>query len=197
MRHTTRTITSETYRGISLEVSHPHGEAYDPTWHPTAYGWCGYIYLNLDQVADEKLRRSLWPRPTKMGIGERKFTSHPGWLDNLPFHGGVTYFERRYGSDGGRIVKVGCDYRHYMDDDRDYDEDIVLYDLREVVDALHEFTTYLMWCAGDGHLAPESEGTIPEGWDRWYSFSYMQTDEHFLKHHTADGKKIATDGVPS
>ena len=188
----TRLVTSMTYRGVYMEIVHPHGEV-SPTSrsyfdHATVYGWCGYIFLALDQFEDEAVRESLWPEPVPTGIGKRMIVRHPEWLDGLPFHGGVTYFNETLGNGGERGVKVGCDYRHLHDHDEMHDEKSVLRDLSRVVDALFKYTTYLMWCAGDGRLAREEEGTVPERWDRWVSFGYMASDEHFLRHHTAEGK---------
>ena len=185
---TTRTLTTEEYRGVFIEVAHPHGKASEHSDHETLYGWCGYIYLWLDRFADEKLRWSLWPAPTPLGIGDRMFLRHPSWLEDLDFHGGVTYFEKRLGAGDDHGVKIGCDYRHLYDHNDLYDVRTLLDHMRHVVDRLHERTTYLMRCGGDGRLAPEPEGTIPEGWDRWVSFAYMRESEWFQKHHTADGK---------
>jgi hypothetical protein len=183
----TQQVTRETYRGVTIEVIHPHDKG--SLGYKTMYGWCGYVYLELDQVADKKLRKSLWPKPTPLGFGGRMMTRAPDWLNELDFHGGVTYFCKQLGPADGRGVKVGCDYRHFGDEDELYDVDSVLCDMHHVVDRLHERTTYLMRCWGDGRLAPESEGTIPEGWEQWASYAYMAESEWFQKHHTKDGKK--------
>jgi len=185
---TTRKLTSEIHRGVFIEVAHPHGEVSEGFPHRSLYGWCGYLYLELDQMADAKLRQSLWPKPIPLGIGDRMVTHAPDWLDALDFHGGLSYFGKRLGPGDERGVKIGCDYRHLDDEDEAFSVDGVLHDMRRAVDRLHERTTYLMRCGGDGRLAPENEGTIPEAWDRWVSFAYMGESEWFQKHHNAEGK---------
>lgn len=188
---TTRELTSGTYRGIGFEVAHPHGKTTFGDYH-TTYGWCGYIYLRLDHFADETLRESLWPEPQSLGIGTRLYLRHPDWLDDLDFHGGVTYFGLCLDGEKRRYVKVGCDYRHYRDDDELYSERTVSVDLCRTIDQLHERTTYLMMCGGDGRLAHESEGFVPDGWDHWVSRSWVESEivaGRWLNHHDRDGKK--------
>ncbi len=179
--------TRHFYRGITINVMHPHGGPLPGLKHDTAYGWCGYITLWLARVADEGLRESLWPEARSDGGGgiKYKYAPIPDWLHDLGFHGGVTYFRKLIAPDDSRGVKVGCDYRHADDYDAIYSLDSVLEDMRNVVDDLHRHTSYLMRCAGDGRLAPESEGTVPEGRTRWVSFEYLNTS----RSHNPDGTR--------
>lgn len=186
---TTKKVTSGTYRGVPVEIVHPHGEGAPGYYHLRAYGWCGYIYLWLEQVQDEKLREALWDDDAyRFGI----------WLDDLLFHGGVTFHSRRLDSKAQRFVKVGCDYRHYGDKDDMYDEHVVFADMCGVIDRLHARTTYLLRCSGDGRLATESEGIVPEGWKRWYSFTYIAEEiaAGRWRHHDANGAATAPQEEP-
>lgn len=48
---------------------------------------------------------------------KQRFNYDSSVLNNLEWHGGITFYEEILVIETGRtIVKVGCDYQHYMDD---------------------------------------------------------------------------------
>jgi hypothetical protein len=154
------------YRGISVEINHPHGN----------YRWTYYLHLPLERFADESLRSRLWLRAKKSSISpKRKYfhTSKLPVLNNIYWHGGITWYSQEI-QDGSKCIKVGCDYDHLWNHEQGYPESLnwVINDAKHSIDDLHDWgTTYLLWCGGNGELYKENDGRYIDG--RFYSFDYI------------------------
>ena len=126
------------YRGIQLEICQ------QVNFHTVP--WTYYLILHLGEFEDETLYRKLWLRAKTHNLGGSKFTCWDGascaFLENLPWHGGVTFYEKRTCPDGSRYIKVGCDYGHYGDEGHTYTLRDVIADAEATVDALHEAAQY-------------------------------------------------------
>jgi hypothetical protein len=77
--------------------------------------WSNCLYLHFAKE-DFPLIKSPELVPSTWGPKQR-FDYDNSPLRALEFHGGITFYEETLVVETGRtIVKVGCDYQHYMDD---------------------------------------------------------------------------------
>jgi hypothetical protein len=115
----------EEYRGIKYEIKYIQRKV--DSW------WTYYIIINLDKFKDNKKVQSLWlPR----GNRERLYNySHCELILKMEFHYGCTFYEKVSGLDGTpRIVKIGCDYNHYWDENVNYSVEDVEEDAKNSID---------------------------------------------------------------
>jgi hypothetical protein len=143
-------VTHIDYRGVSGKIIHPHDN----------YKWAFYIYVNLKQIKDEEIAKSLW-----IEAGEQGFCSYMSndLIGSLAFHGGCTFYNKAYGRWDQKIIEIGCDYGHYGDEIYDYSLESVKFDLLRCIDSLHEATTYLIFEQSKGELIEEKDVFYREG----------------------------------
>jgi hypothetical protein len=126
-----RRTWSGTYRDIHWEIQNFCLGSGRPQW---TY----YLFLWVDAFPP-KLRSWIWLKPSqvrKSRSGKRVYYDY-SYLDNLPWHCGVTWYSKEVGFDGAsRGIKVGCDYSHYWDEGAEYNERALFYDVKETIDAL-------------------------------------------------------------
>ena len=154
------------YRGICAEIGYPH----------RMYGWCYYLYLNLNQFVDQKFAAKLWVKAKTLRKGSATkywdYFKAPLFFD-IDLHGGCTYYEKLLSTGDARVIKIGCDYSHYRDLDGSYSLDDLVYDAKHSIDTLHMVCQYLIFCNGDGRLVPENEGEYTDNGD-FYSFEWKK-----------------------
>jgi hypothetical protein len=112
--------------------------------------WNYYLNIKAKQLSEETLKEAtLHSDPT---------SSYPrcdyenGIFADLDWHGGITFYEKIYDSEG-RLegFKVGCDYQHYFDQKRNYTYDMILDDCFHSIDKLWEkFPDLKIRCSWDG-----------------------------------------------
>ena len=62
-------------------------------------------------------------------------------LSNLPFHGGITFYERIYSETGKPYgIKIGCDYSHLYDEGHNYNQRFVKKELDKVIKSIKAIT---------------------------------------------------------
>lgn len=96
--------------------------------------WNAYICLFKDKVEDfDKL---LCKKVNNSICKGHKYWDSYSLEKFFDFHCGITYYEVLRNEFNGKIVgvKIGCDYHHLWDLERDYDENIISRDLKNVVD---------------------------------------------------------------
>lgn len=77
--------------------------------------WSNTLYLHFTKE-DFPMIKSPPLIDAFYGSGKR-FNYADSALNELDFHGGITFYEESYLPDADKtFVKVGCDYQHYMDD---------------------------------------------------------------------------------
>jgi len=119
-----------TYKGIVFEISEP----IDPY---NFYNY--YIYIILDFIEDKDLANNLWLEPVDgTVIPDRPRKKYP-YLENpllsaLDFHGGITYYSRGFDSQDRRQIKIGCDYNHFFDQHRIYNQSEVMSEVKNTID---------------------------------------------------------------
>lgn len=146
-----RSILSGGYRGIAFEMNEPHD----------GYKWTYYVFLNLENFADRELAESLWLEgQTDERFPKRKYYDYyrNAFLTDLEFHGGITWYSKRFNSSDQRIIKIGCDYGHLWDEGKYYTQYMVLRDVQATIDDVHRKSQYLVNCQGNGNLYPEESG---------------------------------------
>ena len=106
------------YRSVGWEIDANH-------WEDQRYpGWCFYLYLHHDRMPEGELKQKALLAPyncTYTHNGELRVSKTIGhdytncWLAGLPWHCGMTYYER-FTNDYGQWIKAGCDYSHLWDE---------------------------------------------------------------------------------
>lgn len=168
MKLKTHETTLGRYRGITFEVAHPHD----------SYKFCYYIYLKLEQFNDEEFAETLWIEAIPSGFSNRKYINYNGndFLYCLDMHGGITFYAKMFDGGDGRVIKIGCDYGHIYD--RGWDTlETVIADAKSTIDDIHNKTTYLLHCSGDGRFVKESEGQYKGEHETFYSNEWMTIKE--------------------
>lgn len=102
--------------------------------------WCYYIYIPGKMIGKENYRRVFIDRSKKDEYGHRWYREYQSIIGDLDWHGGCTFYditENRDGSD--KVLKAGCDYDHLWDEERDFDYDqiVILRDVKATIDSLH------------------------------------------------------------
>lgn len=119
-------VTRGSYRNIGFEINHPHG----------IYKFTYYIYLPIDRLKDRELAERLWIKAeTGCGIKYCNYL-HNEFLINLSFHCRITFYRKIYADDDTRIIKIGCDYNHYRDEEQEYTLEDILSDVRVTIEDL-------------------------------------------------------------
>jgi len=86
--------------------------------------------------------------------------------------GGCTWYSKERGFDGEeRVIKIGCDYAHAWDKDKEYTLDIVLDDVVSSIESFLSFVPdYKYKCCGNGKLYDLKDGVLID--EIFYSFEY-------------------------
>lgn len=121
----------ENYKGLGLEVVLYNGH------------WCGYVYVPIDKARATDKAEEIWLGPDldeKSGL-YFYHTSKSDILSDCPVHGGVTFYQKSFASHSrvpfppeARLVQVGWDYNHYMDEDRTFTLEGVMNDAKFAAD---------------------------------------------------------------
>jgi hypothetical protein len=123
MREIVKRIWRGEYKDISFEIVHwKYAEGEDSGI------WNYYVYMKK-QFLSSDLWEELW------GIGQDDLYQTSTVVDNIPIHGGITYFGRDIDY---QMIKIGCDYNHDMDSGKRYDEKIIYMDVEQTIDYIRE-----------------------------------------------------------
>lgn len=143
MRH--KDIWTDTLHGVHFEIarwkfsSTEEGED----------NWNYYIFLNKNAFTEEQWG-SIIPEIQTYEFGGKERKSYDYYnspIAGLPWHCGITYFEKI----SEDVFKVGCDYSHLYDEGMHYSETHLEGDAKITIRALVEmFPDMKRWCAGDG-----------------------------------------------
>lgn len=105
--------------------------------------WTHYVLMDIDgQVPDERLREKLWlPDEVAERISGRKYIWHDysDLCRELDFHGGITWYSKESEPPEARVIRIGCDYQHYLDIGKVYSLEYVYAQVKESVDSLIRF----------------------------------------------------------
>lgn len=142
------------YRGVRFEV-----KCSPTTARADGETWTYDLRLPAAQIP-ECYRSGFVLSPEEDGKGRLHYAYEQSQLADLPWHGGITFYEVQYGPKGDvRGISAGCDYVHYGDEGHSYSETGVLLDAGKCIDALwEEFPELLAWCTWSGEWHHPSNG---------------------------------------
>jgi hypothetical protein len=153
-----RVIWGGVYRGVSYEINRFPGTVYNPV------AWTYYLRINVDRQIPEQMQGEFWLEP-KMSYGRvsHDYMSSPSPLADLYWHGGITFYEKASGHEGGdRWIKAGCDFQHLWDEGKHYDLDDVVTEVARTIDSLAHLlrargAPMMAWSHVDGKWYPIEE----------------------------------------
>lgn len=126
------------YRGIRYEIKTWPVDGYLKNSLGVERGWAHYLLINVDKQVPEALREGFWLKPRPMMFASQMIGHDymEGPTANIEFHGGITFYEKIGGLEGGdRWVKLGCDYQHLWDEGQRYTEQSVLSEVKASIDS--------------------------------------------------------------
>lgn len=148
--------------------------------------WNYYLYLPIEQIP-EKARHFFILHAEKSTLPSgRYYFNYSGRpvIDELDWHGGLTFYEKEYGVRREFVgVKLGCDYGHHFDEQRGYPYTVEYVDreARHTIDKLHELMPNLkIACSWNGKFHDRSEGAFNE-YGVFTSFEGKTAEENFHK----------------
>lgn len=99
--------------------------------------WMNCLYLHFAKEDFPMLKSPPLVDCDWYGKKGKRFDYGESPLNEIEFHGGITFYEETYLPEAERtIVKVGCDYQHWGDDHyraRDYGRDLIESDALSVM----------------------------------------------------------------
>ena len=112
--------------------------------------WNYYLNIKAKQLSEEILKEAiLRSDPTDV---HPRYDYENGIFSDLGWHGGITFYEKVYDSEGQlEGFKVGCDYQHFFDQKHCYTYDMILDDCFHSIDKLWEkFPDLKIRCSWNG-----------------------------------------------
>lgn len=151
------------YKGIDFEIQNWDWEieAASIMRNYWAKNWTHYIIINIDKQIPEELRERFWLKGKLSSMREDgpkhlnySYSGEDSIINHLEFHGGCTYYSKVSGFEGeDRRIKIGCDYQHLWDQDKNYDIDFVYGEVKETIESLVRLCQGKIkaWSRQDGH----------------------------------------------
>ena len=145
-------VYSGKYLEVPYEIRHWHYSDGTPQWNY-------YIFLIEKQIPVEF--KKLWLPAKKISIGgssgEHIFYDYNNTvISSLDWHCGCTYYEKVSGIDGAdRVIKVGCDYAHLYDENKNYTLMDIERDTMNCIESLVSKVNVLKWCSHCGGYSQE------------------------------------------
>lgn len=146
------------YRGIKFEIS---------KWFMGGREcWAYYLIVDSKQLPEDN-KFSLRPVRGKTNIGGRAYFKYEeSFWGRLDWHGGITFYEKRW-NEVGKLegFKVGCDYQHLFDRESKYTPESIEKDCKLCIDSLWTYLPNIkVWCLQNGSYHPL--GVCPYKLDR-------------------------------
>lgn len=147
------------YRGVSFEIKNWLSE-----WDGKE-NWTYYLILYLNRIPAENKPNSYWLRGNKIRSWIHYNYNKHRVFNNIDFHGGITWYSKERGFDGDeKVIKIGCDYLHYWDENHHYYLETVYCDVKNTIDKFLKFVpNYKYWCCGNGKLYDLKDGILKNG----------------------------------
>ena len=130
------------------------------TPYPGRDAWTFYLFICLDRIPEKSQPETYWLPPQKDEKGRIHYDYYAhSILNSIEWHRGITWYSKKHGFDGEkRVVKVGCDFRHYWDEGQSFCIETVLYEAIEAVKSFRRLVPgYKYWCHWNGSLHSPSE----------------------------------------
>jgi hypothetical protein len=138
---------SDRYRGIAFLVRSTEIPAFSD--RPAKVVWCHYVFLHERQVPDATIRDSIFLTPKLERITAESpervhYEYYKSPIADLEWHGGITFYDMVCAVPGHRVLKAGCDYQHYWDEERWYDEAGVIAEAKATIDSMYDRWSWLV-----------------------------------------------------
>lgn len=123
-------------RKLFIEIVHWGVKRGNPAWKSLNNGngaWNYYILIPEHIMSKELFEKEFWlesklQKYSEAGAEYETYNYMSASFADVNWHCGITFYERQGQTVGHRSVKLGCDYSHIWDEDRDY-----LYTIQEVL----------------------------------------------------------------
>lgn len=141
--------------------------------------WAYYLIIHLERIPKKYDPDSFWLEGKKTyGRTTYDYFNHK-ILNDLDWHGGITWYSKISGFDGGeKIIKVGCDYQHYWDEGKTYNLSYLENDVKDTIDKFLKYIPdYKFRCIGNGKLYNSNEGHVVKG--KFHSKEYFGESKWF------------------
>lgn len=150
-----------THQDIVYEVSN-HGRGKKTTYDDDDGGtWCYYVTINERALSKTDFEEFWLPATMctrSSGIEEPSYAYYNARFADADWHGGVTFYEKLGGIDGGqRRVKIGCDYAHLWDEGCHYDFSTVQSEAIQTIEKLRGMYEFYKRDPWNGMWLPASE----------------------------------------
>jgi hypothetical protein len=124
-----KTVWNGRYKEISWEiVNWKIGEEQKDAWNSYLYLWDSDKYPNLIE--------KLWSNDRQISeYGGRIFYYPKDILENLPWHGGQTFYHQGIDNEH-KYIHIGDDYLHLHDDEMHYNVEYVFDNIKLIIDVL-------------------------------------------------------------
>lgn len=158
----------DSYLDIQFEISN-HGRE---SGRKPGGTWCYYVTVSEDMLSPEAFTE-FWLEPSSFnrrssGRSDPTYSYYEARFAGAAWHCGVSWYEKLGGIDGQqRAVKIGCDFAHLWDEDREFDFSQVRHECIQTIDELRCMYAFKRRCAYTGQWLPEDE-LILDG-ERLYS----------------------------
>ena len=123
------------YKGICFEIHD----------NEPPLSWTYYIRIKPSDIQNKDLAQEIWLKaePLGSGFGRKHYDYYSiDLLSNLDFHGGITFYKKEYSVEGQRVVKIGCDYNHDFDQERNYTLENIVSDVKRTIEDFHSKVDY-------------------------------------------------------
>lgn len=161
----TKTVWNGRYRDIGYEIQNFKIGDKD--------AWTFYLWIPLKQLPDELQQRFWLPAIRDDQFPDRVFYDYhkESLIRDIEWHGGCTWYSKESSiDDAPRMVKIGCDYQHFWDDEYHYNITWVESDAKNAIDSLHKLIPNLkVRCAYNGKFYDAADGSV-NGYGNWESF---------------------------
>ena len=157
------TVYRDTYKGVNWEINYIDRSF--SKW------WTYYICLDRKKMLPEEFK--LFNAPIKHTEFAGKIRKHYNYdkIPDIDLHCGCTFYakERDIFMEYF-ILKIGCDYNHYWDENKDYQLEDIIMDVKKSIDSFLSRFTYKRWCFNCGGIVDKIEGVIKAPDDNAYTF---------------------------
>lgn len=164
------------YNGVNFEI-----ENKPSVIHHISSNWSYYLIINLERIPQKYDPDSFWLNGKKIfgTISYNYFGNKI--LEDLNWKICIGHYSKIKGFDGeDRIIKIGCDYIEYSDNENRYDIEQAINDVKSSIDKfISHIPDYKYRCCGNGKLYNRNEGVIVE--ENFHSKECFGETEWFKK----------------
>lgn len=99
-------------------------------------------YTSYFIVLKRKVSPEVWEKILLFPVSSEHYKNahfdyFTGITGDIEFHGGITYYDQLYSVELNEVygIKLGCDYNHYWDENKEYNLEEIFQDIKNSVDS--------------------------------------------------------------